>query len=100
MAENLVPRMTVGQVNMIRAWFRRGKTSGAIRGIDVFQAEAGDLVSLLGGNGMPVMGFGRNHRGFFMIDHRGDLVRSDPALEALLVEAERTLKPPVSPSMC
>jgi hypothetical protein len=92
--------MTVGQVNMIRSWFRQGRSAGVIRGIDVFQEEAGDLISLLGGNGMPVMGFGRNRGGFFMIDHRGDLIRSDPALEALLVEAERALAKRVAPSGC
>ncbi len=94
MARTIDPRITVGDLDLIRSWFAREIHRGLVRGIDLYQEQAGDVVSILGDNGLPVVGFGRDRTGFYLIDAAGERVGAAPLLEDLLpVAGERVLLP-------
>ena len=89
-------RMTVGDVNLIRSWFSEDIAAGIVRGIDVFQEPAGDVVSLLGDDGLPLLGFSRNRAGFYLVDAGGECVDVAASLEPLLLSAERLVLVPLT----
>jgi len=91
------PRITVSDLDLIRSWFSRELRDGVVRGIDLYQEQAGDVVSILGENGLPVIGFGRDRAGFYLIDASGERVGASPALENLLPAAGRRVLLPLTP---
>jgi hypothetical protein len=87
-------RITVGDLDLIRSWFSTEMTAGLVRGIDLYQEQAGDVVSILGDNGLPILGFGRDRFGFYLIDAAGERVDSSPLLENLLPTAGKRIMLP------
>jgi hypothetical protein len=88
-------RMTVSDVNLIKSWFSEDIAAGIVTGIDVFQEQAGDVVSLLGGDGLPLLGFARNRAGFYLVDAGGECLDAATSLEPLLSSADKMVLLPL-----
>jgi hypothetical protein len=91
MTRKAVPRITAAEVETIRNRFRPDMSTEFVSGIDIYQEEAGDVVSLLGPNGLPLIGFAKGVDGFYLVDERGDVLLSAPVLDSVLDLAQQRI---------